>query len=66
MNTPGTSLIAVASPISAPRGQRGSRTVQSSMHRTTRKMSICPKCSSWRIGIRKAQNPNSTANTAGA
>ena len=52
MNTPGTSLIAVASPTSAPRGQRGDRAAQSAKAIASRTMSTWPNRISSRIGNR--------------
>ena len=52
MNTPGTSLIAVASPTSAPRGQRGDRAAQSATAIASSTMSTWPNRISSRIGNR--------------
>ncbi len=52
MNTPGTSLIAVASPTSAPRGQRGARAAQSARAIASSTVSTWPNRISSRIGNR--------------
>jgi hypothetical protein len=64
MKTPGTSLIAVASPTSTPRGQRGARAAQSATDIASRTMSTWPKRISSRIGNRYAQAAKMAANTA--
>ena len=52
MNTPGTSLIAVASPTSAPRGHRGDRAAQSATASASSTVSTWPNRISSRIGNR--------------
>ena len=64
-NTPGTSLIAVASPTRAPRGHRGSRAAQSATARASSTRSTWPNRISSRTGNRYAQAANTIANAAG-